>query len=125
MPILAFILTAILIKTSLLGLGLLSVGLALLALLVLKLNLLNLNETLHKRFAFKFKLVVFAHLGAYGLLILKLTFIDGWNDVPAFIVSHLITHHVLCALIAGTLTWLAIGTYNTIRQSQTIPTTKT
>ncbi|CCQ12487.1 hypothetical protein PALB_34260 [Pseudoalteromonas luteoviolacea B = ATCC 29581] len=111
MPIVAFILVIILIKLSILGLGILSIVVAGLSLLLIKTPLVPIPKTAVKRFRFKFKLVLWTHVSAYTLLVLKLTLIDGWHDIPAFIASHLVTHHLLSALIAGTLTWLAIKTY--------------
>lgn len=116
MPIIAFILVLILIKTSLMGLGLLSIGLASFALITIKTRLLRLDEALQTRFTTKFKLVIYAHLVTYLLLVLKLSFLEGWHDVPAFIASHLVMQHVISASIAGILTWQTISTYQRFRR---------
>ncbi|WP_105167701.1 hypothetical protein [Pseudoalteromonas sp. T1lg23B] len=108
MQIFTYILLAITIKTSLLGLGMVSLLISLIALLFIKFIAADMPEYHTKRFARAFKVAVFAHLSAYGLLIIKLAFVDGLRDIPAFIASHLIIHHILSGAIAGGLTLYGI-----------------
>ncbi|MFC3032421.1 hypothetical protein ACFOEE_07820 [Pseudoalteromonas fenneropenaei] len=113
MVLLAFIMVAVLVKTSLLGLGLLTLVFASIAMLCNRFNLMRLDNKTQQRFQRIFKTALGLHLLAYFGLIIKLWWIEGWQDIPAFIVSHLIFHHVLCAVVAGTLTLMAIRVYLT------------
>ena len=46
------------------------------------------------------------------MLIVKMWLIEGWQDVPAFLLSHLVLHHAFSALIATVLIVLTIRIYN-------------
>ncbi len=103
---------AVLAKTSLLGLGLLTLGLSLLALLVLRLFGGGLPDSTARSLRRSFRTSPYVHLGSYALLGLKLWLIDGWQDVPAFLLGHLVLHHAMSALIASILIVLSIRLYN-------------
>ncbi|OHU86809.1 MULTISPECIES: hypothetical protein [Pseudoalteromonas] len=111
MQVFAYILLAATIKTSLLGLGVASLIISISALILIKFAFFNMPAYQHKHFARAFKIATFTHLSAYGLLIAKFTLLDGLQDIPAFIASHLIVHHILCAGIAGGLTLYGIGIF--------------
>ncbi|WP_259587907.1 hypothetical protein [Shewanella baltica] len=51
------------------------------------------------------------HLLVYIGLITKLFLIDSLEDLPTFLISHLVFHHIISAAIAATLTFLAIRIY--------------
>ncbi|WP_063381365.1 hypothetical protein [Pseudoalteromonas luteoviolacea] len=109
--IIAYILAAILVKTSLLGLGTVSIILSILALLIVGINGLNLPSITRAKFKRIFKVALAGHLLAYLGLLVKVVLIDGAEDIPALIVSHLVLHHVLSALVAGTITYLTLRLY--------------
>ncbi|KZW99114.1 hypothetical protein JL49_19165 [Pseudoalteromonas luteoviolacea] len=109
--IIAYILSATLVKTSLLGLGIVSIMLSILALLIMSINKLHLSTIARQKFKRIFKVALVGHLFAYLGLLVKALLIDGAEDIPAFIVSHLVLHHVLCALVAGTVTYLTLRLY--------------
>ncbi|KJY83811.1 hypothetical protein CWB89_12630 [Pseudoalteromonas piscicida] len=111
--LLAFIYSMVLIKTSLLGLGVVSIVLSTVFILALHLNIPALSANAKNQFVKSFKLVLFAHLLGYLLLVSKLLLIDGWQDVPMFIASHLIMHHIWSGLIAAILTLTTILKYQT------------
>ncbi|MCG9962980.1 MAG: hypothetical protein ACRDCT_14965 [Shewanella sp.] len=108
-----FILSAILIKTSLLGLGWISIGIGVGGYLFCRFYHLNLADLLIKKFRRLFISGAILHLLLYLGLIVKLFLIDSLEDIPAFLISHLVFHHALCALIAAALTFMAIGVYLT------------
>ncbi|MCG7554839.1 hypothetical protein [Pseudoalteromonas sp. Of11M-6] len=112
--LLAFIYSIVLIKTSLLGLGLVSIVLSTVFILALHLNIPTLSTNAKSEFIKSFKFVTFSHLLGYLLLLGKLLFIDGWQDVPMFIASHLIMHHIWSGLIAAILTLTTILKYQTL-----------
>lgn len=103
-----YILVIALIKTSLLGLGIISISVAMLAILILKFAPLGIPEVSKKQFKRVYKIALFGHLSAYIGLIVKAFFIDGIEDIPTFIVSHLVLHHLLCAAIAGIATFMSL-----------------
>ncbi|TMN32868.1 hypothetical protein [Pseudoalteromonas sp. S2755] len=111
--LLAFIYSIVLIKTSLLGLGVVSIALSTVFILALRLNLPALSASAKNQFVKSFKLVLFTHLLGYLLLVGKLLLIDGWQDVPMFIASHLLIHHIWSGLIAAVLTLTTILKYQT------------
>ncbi|MCG7541952.1 hypothetical protein [Pseudoalteromonas sp. OF7H-1] len=111
--LLAFIYAIVLIKTSLLGLGIISILLSIAFIVALRLNLPALPVNAKSKFIKSFKFVLFAHLLGYLLLVSKLLLIDGWQDVPMFIASHLIMHHIWSGLIAAILTLTTILKYQT------------
>ena len=106
-----FIVAIILIKLSLLGLGMLSILAAALCLFLQKSNLVKLPTLIANRFKKKFKFVITAHCSIYALFILKLFLVDGIEDVPGFIASHLILHHAVSAVVAGILTFSITRSY--------------
>ncbi|KZN36763.1 hypothetical protein N480_15955 [Pseudoalteromonas luteoviolacea S2607] len=110
----AYILAAILVKTSLLGLGSVSIILSIFALLIMGINRLNLSSSARAKFKRIFKVALAGHLLAYLGLLVKVLLIDGAEDIPALIVSHFVLHHVLCALVAGTITYLTLRLYTQI-----------
>ncbi|KZN37641.1 hypothetical protein [Pseudoalteromonas luteoviolacea] len=114
--IIAYVLAAILIKTSILGLGAVSILICLFSILVINLNKQRLASTIQLKFKRIFKLALLGHTSAYLGLFIKALFIDGAEDLPAFIVSHLLLHHVLCALVAGTVTFLTLRLYAQTKQ---------
>lgn len=103
---------AVLIKTSLLGLGLVTIGLSVAALILLK--IFGQTVETHSQQALRriFKTSIQLHLATYALLITKLIWIDAWQDIPAFILGHLVMHHVMSALIATVLILLTVRVYN-------------
>lgn len=105
-----FILSAILIKTSLLGLGWISIGIGLGGYLFCRFYHMNLADLLLKKFKQLFITGAILHLLLYLGLIVKLFLIDSLEDIPAFLISHLVYHH---ALIAAALTFMTIGVYLT------------
>jgi hypothetical protein len=106
----------VLAKTSLLGLGLVTLGLAVVALIALRLFGRQLPAATQGGLKRIFKCALYLHIGTYLLLLIKLGFAiamdSGWQDVPTFIISHLVTHHVMSALIATVLIVLSIRLYN-------------
>lgn len=78
-----------------------------------------LNPIAHRLLAL-YKMSLVLHLGIYLFLIVKLFFISGFSDIPAFIVSHLIIHHFMSAFIGATLMVMGIRIYNA--QCSTTPT---
>ncbi|AOT09302.1 hypothetical protein [Pseudoalteromonas luteoviolacea] len=106
--LLGYIFVIALIKASLLGLGVISIAIALSALLVIKFAPLTITPASQKQFNLIYKVALFGHLSAYAGLLLKAFFIDGMEDIPAFIVSHLVLHHLLCAAVAGVATFMAL-----------------
>lgn len=115
MHILFFIITAIVIKLSILGLGVISILVSVLAILLLRFTACRIPNNLERRFAKKFKIALLAHISVYALFIAKLVFVDNLQDLPAFIASHLIVHHIASGLIAATLVFMSIKTYNQIK----------
>ncbi|AXQ98847.1 hypothetical protein [Pseudoalteromonas piscicida] len=111
--LLAFIYSIVLIKTSLLGLGIVSIVLSSVFILALRFNIPALSVNAKSKFVKSFKLVLFAHLLGYLLLFSKLLLIGGWQDVPMFIASHLVMHHLWSGLIAAILTFTTIQKYKT------------
>ncbi|MFV0595232.1 hypothetical protein [Shewanella sp.] len=108
-----FLLSAILIKTSLLGLGGVSIGIGIGGYLFCRYYPINLAARLVQKFKRLFITGAILHLLLYLGLIVKLFLIDSLEGIPAFLISHLVFHHALCALIAATLTFMAIGIYLT------------
>ncbi|MDK1287324.1 hypothetical protein [Pseudoalteromonas umbrosa] len=82
--------------------------LAALALLIIKYAPLKMVQTTKNQFKKIYLVVLFGHLSAYIGLLIKAFFIDGVEDIPTFIVSHLVLHHILCALVAGVTTFMAL-----------------
>ncbi|MCF6438209.1 hypothetical protein L1077_02020 [Pseudoalteromonas luteoviolacea] len=113
--LLAYILVIVLVKTSLLGLGAISILLAMLALLVIKYAPLKIEQQTKSQFNKIYLVVLFGHLSAYIGLLIKAFFIDGIEDIPTFIVSHLVLHHILCALVAGVTTFMALRIFTAQR----------
>ncbi|WP_306518127.1 hypothetical protein [Rheinheimera sp.] len=107
-----YIASAVVVKTSLLGLGLVTLGLCVIALVLLRLFGTNLSQPLQHRIGQIFRTGIYLHLAAYLLLLLKMLFIDGWQDVPAFMMGHLLMHHASSALIATILLLMTIRIYN-------------
>lgn len=107
---------AVLAKTSLLGLGLVTLGLAVVALIALRLFGRQLPAATQAGLKRIFNCALYLHLGTYLLLLVKLgvaiAMDSGWQDVPTFVISHLVTHHVMSALIASVLIVLSIRLYN-------------
>ncbi|MBQ4836246.1 hypothetical protein [Pseudoalteromonas luteoviolacea] len=122
--LLPFILVIVLVKSSLLGLGGISIVIAALSLLVIKLTSLGISKSHRLKFKRLFKIALWGHLSAYIALLLKALLIDGIEDIPTFIVSHLILHHALCATIAGVSVFLALRIYMDHRRTTNIPQTK-
>ncbi|MCG7548393.1 hypothetical protein [Pseudoalteromonas sp. Of7M-16] len=122
--LLAFILVIVLVKTSLLGLGGISIVIAALSLLIIKLTSLDISMSHRLQFKRLFKVALWGHISAYLALFLKVILIDGFEDIPTFIVSHLILHHVLCATVAGVSVFLALRIYTDHRRTENIPSTK-
>ncbi|QYJ72283.1 hypothetical protein K0H59_04285 [Shewanella sp. FJAT-51649] len=119
-----FMLSAILIKTSLLGLGWISIGIGLGGYLFCRYYRLNLAARLVQKFKRLFITGAILHLLLYLGLIVKLFLIDSIEDIPTFFISHLVFHHALCALIAAALTFMAVGVYLTqqkLKQAQLTP----
>jgi hypothetical protein len=107
-----YLASAVVAKTSLLGLGAVTLLLCLLALLALRLFGGNLTAPLRHRIGQIFRTGLYLHLATYLMLIVKMWLIEGWQDVPAFLLSHLVLHHAFSALIATVLIVLTIRIYN-------------
>lgn len=107
-----YIASAVAAKTSLLGLGAITILLCCVALFALKMFGNQLSEPLQKRIAQIFRSGIYLHLATYALLLIKLTLIDGWQDVPAFLLGHLVLHHVFSAFIGSIIIVLMIRIYN-------------
>jgi hypothetical protein len=107
-----YIASAAVAKTSLLGLGAVTLLLCLVALLALRLFGGNLSQPLQHRIGQIFRTGLYLHLATYTMLLFKLWFIEGWQDVPAFILGHLFLHHAVSALIATVLIVMTIRIYN-------------
>ncbi|MBQ4812239.1 hypothetical protein J8M20_12860 [Pseudoalteromonas luteoviolacea] len=118
--IIAYILVAILVKTSLLGLGVVSILLSIFALCVMSINKLPISELVRQKFKRVFKVALAGHMCAYLSLLVKALFIDGVQDIPAFIVSHLVLHHILCAFVAGVVTFLTLRVYAQVHCKQNV-----
>ena len=88
-----FMLSAILIKTSLLGLGWISIGIGVGGYLFCRFYHINLADLLVKKFRRLFISGAILHLLLYLGLIVKLFLIDSLEDIPAFLISHLVFHH--------------------------------
>ena len=119
-----FMLSAILIKTSLLGLGWISIGIGTGGYLFCRYYRFNLAARLVQKFKRLFITGAILHLLLYLGLIVKLFLIDSIEDIPAFFISYLVFHHALCALIAAALTFMAVGVYLTqqkLKQAQLSP----
>lgn len=123
-----FIACALLIKTSLLGLGGVSILLGLTGVIICALAtkvttntfthnnpnavaIMTHQRLLLARFKRFFLSAMGLHLATYFTLLLKLIFIDSAEDVAAFIVNHLVLHHVVCAVIGAVLTFMAVNLY--------------
>ncbi len=107
-----YLASAVVAKTSLLGLGLVTLGLCVAALLALRWFGHSLSQPLQQRFGQIFRTGLYLHLATYLLLFSKMWFIDGWQDVPAFLLGHLVMHHAVSALIATILIVMTIRIYN-------------
>lgn len=107
-----FVISAIFIKVSFLGLGMLAILIAAIALAVLNSRFNSLNTLQKNQFFRLFKTGLILHFCIYIGLILKLTFIDGWQDVATFIVSHLVMHHFMSTLIGAIALIMAIRIFN-------------
>jgi hypothetical protein len=107
-----YLASAVVAKTSLLGLGAITLLLCVLALIAMKILGQHLSRPLQQRIAQIFRIGIYLHLSTYLLLIIKLLFIDGWQDVPAFLLGHLVLHHAVSALIGAILIVMTIRIYN-------------
>jgi len=107
---------AVLVKTSLLGLGVVTIGLAVIALVALRLRAAGLPTTTHQGLRRVFKAALWLHVAAYGVLVGKLIIAmlsdASWQDIPTFIISHLVMHHVMSGISATLLIVLTIRLYN-------------
>ncbi|ATC93872.1 hypothetical protein [Pseudoalteromonas tunicata] len=112
MRVVWFVISAVFIKVSFLGLGLLAIFIATIALGVLSSRLNYLNPEQKNQFSRLFKTGLILHFCVYFGLILKLTFIDGWQDVATFIVGHLVMHHIMSSLIGAIALIMAIRIFN-------------
>jgi hypothetical protein len=117
MTIIVYIITAVLIKLSILGLGMLSIITAFVGLLLLKVMNKKLSELLINRLSKKFKIALWGHISVYIAFIGKMILINDFNDIPAFLASHLVIHHVASGLIAATLMTMSLRTYNQLKAS--------
>ena len=106
-----FILSGVLIKTSLLGLGWISIAIGLSGYLFCRWFYFNLDIKLIGKFRRLFITAAALHLLVYIGLITKLFLIDSLEDLPTFLISHLVFHHIISATIAAVLTFIAIGIY--------------
>lgn len=116
---------AILAKTSLLGLGSVTLALAIVALLALRFFGRQLPAATQQGLRLVFKSALYLHIGTYVLLLVKLLVTmltdPSWQDVSAFIISHLVTHHAMSALIATILIVLSIRLYNQRHAALSLP----
>ncbi|QYJ74321.1 hypothetical protein [Shewanella sp. FJAT-52076] len=121
------VVAAIMVKTSLMGLGGMSLAIASVAYLLNRLwmrsrarpftgkQVSGQSQTNHlgSKFAQLCVTAVLLHLAVYFALVIKLLMMDGLEDIPAFLLSHLVLHHVLCALIGGIIALMTIRLYLT------------
>ncbi len=107
-----YLASAVVAKTSLLGLGAMTLLLCVLALIAMKILGKHLSRPLQQRIAQIFRVGIYLHLSTYAMLLVKLLFIDGWEDVPAFLLGHLVLHHAFSAFIGAILIVLTIRIYN-------------
>lgn len=116
---------AVLAKTSLLGLGVLTIVLACLAMIAHRLFADSLPLGSQLRLKTIFKTAIWLQLAVYLLLVVKLIVAvamdSSWQDIPTFILSHLVMHHVMSALIATVLIVLTIRLYNHRHAEQQAP----
>ncbi|MFY8273359.1 hypothetical protein AAEU32_04455 [Pseudoalteromonas sp. SSDWG2] len=105
------IFAVIVIKTSLLGLGIVSIMISCIALLVIKCRIINASAFVTSRARRIFRTALWLHVSVYVALVLKLILIDSVDDIPMFIASHLIVHHLMAAFIAATLIVMLIRGY--------------
>ena len=117
MTIIVYIITAVLIKLSILGLGMLTIISAFVGLLLLKVMHKKLSELLVNRFSKKFKIALCGHISVYIAFIGKMIFINDLSDIPTFLASHLVIHHIASGLIAATLMIMSLKTYNQLKVS--------
>lgn len=75
----------------------------------------KLPELLRNRFRKKFKIALWGHISVYIAFIGKMIFIDDFNDIPAFLASHLVIHHMASGLIAATLIIMSLRTYKQLK----------
>ncbi|MFD1097194.1 hypothetical protein [Shewanella litorisediminis] len=129
------VVAAIIVKTSLMGLGGMSLAIASVAYLLNRLwmrsrarpfrgkQVSNQAQTsvLGSKFAQLCLTAALLHLAVYLGLVVKLLMMDGLEDIPAFLLSHLVLHHVLCALIGGIVTLMAIRLYLARREPPSLP----
>ncbi|MBV7314064.1 hypothetical protein [Shewanella sp. NIFS-20-20] len=109
------------IKTSLLAMAMLSMGLAIIGYGASRWCPSALSPNVRHRLQQLFICVLLLHASLYLGVIIKLGFIDSWQDIPTLILSHLILHHGLSAGIAGVATLLAVRVYLTARNERTLP----
>lgn len=107
-----YLASAVVAKTSLLGLGLVTLGLCIAALIGLRLFGAGLSQPLQHRIGQIFRTGLYLHLATYVMLFSKMWLIDGWQDIPTFLISHLVMHHAVSALIATILIIMTIRIYN-------------
>lgn len=117
MAFLPLLLALILIKTSLLGLGIVTIGLAASFSVLLRLLSRRFHRDVNKKLQQLFATAIVAHLIAYLVLIVKLLLLQGWQDIPMFIASHIIIHHVWCGLTALLLAIITLSNFNLLRPS--------
>ncbi|MGI2208651.1 hypothetical protein ACROAD_10240 [Shewanella baltica] len=115
-----FILSGVLNKTSLLGLGWISIAIGLSGYLLCRWFNFNFDIKLIDKFRRLFITGAALHLLVYIGLITKLFLIDSLEDLPTFMISHLVFHHIISAAISAVLTFMAIGIY---LQQQKVKTT--
>ncbi|MDW7547429.1 hypothetical protein [Pseudoalteromonas peptidolytica] len=114
----AFAFSIVLIKTSLLGLSGLTIVLAACFLLLIKRNIIELRSAVKTKFCQLYQIALITQLFGYLILLAKLLLIDGWHDLPLFIASHIVIHHVWSAFIAATLTVMTIVNYLQLKAQQ-------
>ncbi|WP_419149656.1 hypothetical protein [Pseudoalteromonas 'SMAR'] len=120
MAFLPLLLPLILIKTSLLGLGMVTIALAAGFSVLLRLLSRLFDANVTKKLRQLFTIAMVAHLLAYLALIIKLLLLQGWQDIPMFIASHIVIHHVWCGLTALLITVLTLSNYHLLRPSEKI-----
>ncbi|MCL2913770.1 hypothetical protein L2725_08190 [Shewanella corallii] len=115
MFIIFMLVSVVLIKLSLIGQGLMSIAIGAIAWIVCRKLPFKLDPVLKQKFSRLFATAALLHISLYLVLIAKMTLIDKASDIPGFMLSHLLLHHLVCALLAAPLVFMTVAIYNTRR----------
>ncbi|WP_432526631.1 hypothetical protein [Shewanella sp. GXUN23E] len=104
------------IKLSLTGLGFTSIAAGSISWLCCHCLGNSVTPQLRRKFSRLFATTVVLHTGIYIALIAKMLLMDELADFPGFLLSHLLLHQILSALISAPLVLMAVDIYNCRRQ---------